>query len=104
MLEIGGSLLSDRAKGVLLGLMASGAWGTVFLCARYLTDTLHIDPLLLTAARFTLSGIALVAYGLITGQGHRLLAGAEDAPKFLLLGLLGVVGLGVSVFTSIQYT
>jgi len=96
--------VNGRAKGLLLGLAASLSWGTVFTCGRYLTGLRGVDPLLVAAARFSLASLALLVFVLATGRGPKLLTSMQDAPRFLLLGLLGVVGLGIAVFTSTQYT
>jgi O-acetylserine/cysteine efflux transporter len=100
----GGLPLSGRTKGIALGLAASIAWGTVFTCGRYLTGMRGVDPLLVAAGRFALTSLALLGYVLLAGQGRRLLESLQEAPRFLLLGLVGVVGLGIFVFTSTQYT
>jgi drug/metabolite transporter (DMT)-like permease len=84
--------------------MASVAWGTVVACGRYLTAVRLVDPLLVAAVRFSLAALALLVYVLVTGHSRKLLASFEDAPRFMLLGLLGVVGLGIFVFTSSRYT
>jgi drug/metabolite transporter (DMT)-like permease len=96
--------VTDRAKGLTLGVIASLSWGTVFVAARYLTGMRGADPYLVSAGRFALASLALVAYLLLRRQGRALVAAMEDWPRFLALGLLGVVGLGVCVFTSTQYT
>jgi probable blue pigment (indigoidine) exporter len=89
---------------MLLALLACLSWGTVFTCGRYLTGPRGVDPLLVAAARFTVAGLALLVYVVATRRGAQLLASIEDAPRLFLLGLLGVVGLGIAVFTSTQYT
>jgi len=73
-------------------------------CARYLTDVRGVHPLVLAASRFLLASLFLLAYVMVRGKGRDLLASMDDAPRFLLLGLLGVVLLGVMVFTSAKYT
>jgi len=93
-----------RTKGLLLAAAACLSWGTVFTCGRYLTDGHAVDPYLVSAARFSLAALALLLYVAVTRRGPQLLASLEDAPRFVLLGLLGVVGLGIAVFTSTQYT
>jgi len=101
---VGGPLLTNRAQGMLLAFLASLAWGTTTACARYLTDTRGVDPLVLAACRFSFASILLVAYVVATGKGRALAASLGDAPRFALLGLLGVVGLGLFVFLSAQFT
>jgi len=76
----------------------------VFTCARYLTGTERLDPYLVAAARFAFAALALLAYVLATRRGAKLLESLQDWRRFLLLGLLGVVGLGIFVFTSSRYT
>lgn len=100
----GGSALTDRAKGIALGLGASVAWGTVVLCARYLTDIHGVDPIFLAAARFSLASLLLIIYCVATGRGRRLLDSMSDAPRFVLLGLLSVVVMGGMLFLSTKYT
>lgn len=73
-------------------------------CARYLTDVRGVHPLVLAASRFLLASLFLLVYVIARGKGRALLASMDDALRFLLLGLLGVVGLGVMVFTSAKYT
>ncbi len=89
---------------MLLAFLASLAWGTTTVCARYLTDVRGVDPLVLGAYRFAFASVLLVGYVLAVGKGRELRASMVDGPRFLLLGLLGVVGLGIFVFTSAHYT
>lgn len=63
-----------------------------------------MDPLLVAAARFSFAAFVLLLFVALTGQGPKLLDAFQEAPRFFLLSLLGVVGLGVFVFTSTQYT
>ena len=63
-----------------------------------------VHPLVLAASRFLLASLFLLAYVIARGKGRALLASMDDAPRFVLLGLLGVVLLGVMVFTSAKYT
>jgi drug/metabolite transporter (DMT)-like permease len=96
--------LSDRGKGMLLAFLASISWGTTTVCARYLTDTRGLDPFVLAACRFAFASVLLVGYVAATRRGPALVASMDDAPRFALLGLLGVVGLGVPVFLSAKFT
>jgi drug/metabolite transporter (DMT)-like permease len=89
---------------MLLAFLASLAWGTTTVCARYLTDLRGLDPLMLGACRFAFAALLLVAYVVVTGKGRVLMASMSDAPYFGLLGLLGIVGLGILVFASARYT
>ncbi|HJN18580.1 MAG TPA: DMT family transporter [Armatimonadota bacterium] len=101
---MGGPTLTDRAKGISLGLGASLAWGTVPLCARYLTSVHTVDPILLNTARFGVASAILIAYCVATGRGKALLSAMDDAPRFILLGLLGVVAMGSLVMVAAQHT
>lgn len=96
--------LSDRAKGIALGLVSSVAWGTTVSVARYLTDVRHVHPLVLTASRFVLASLILLAYVVLRGQARLLLRSMDSAPRFALLGLLGVVAMGGMIFTATRYT
>ncbi len=89
---------------MLLAFLASLAWGTTTVCARYLTDIRGLDPLMLGACRFAFAALLLVGYVVVTGKGRALMASMSDAPYFALLGLLGIVGLGILVFASARYT
>ncbi len=100
----GGLRLSDRARGIALGLVSSVAWGTTVSVARYLTDVRHVHPLVLTASRFLLASLILLVYVVLRGRGRLLLRSMDDAPRLLLLGLLGVVAMGGMIFTATRYT
>lgn len=80
------------------------AWGTTVAVARYLTDVRGVHPLVLTAARFLLASLILLGYVAVTGKGRTMLASMDDAPRFALLGLLGVVAMGGMIFTAVKYT
>ncbi len=59
---------------------------------------------MLTASRFLLASLLLLAYVALRRKGRALLASMDDAPRFLLLGLLGVVAMGGMIFTATRYT
>ncbi len=96
--------MSDRFKGLLLGLVASALWASVFVAARYVTAARGVDPILTAALRFSIG--AAVAIVLIVGTGRwRSFTGAfDDLLGLSGLGAIGIFGMGVFVFLSANLT
>lgn len=96
--------MSDRAKGLLLGLIASALWSSVFVAARYATAARQVDPILTAAMRFSIGAAAAVLYLLIIGRWGRLMRATRDLVPLTGLGAVGIFGMGVLVFISSSLT
>jgi drug/metabolite transporter (DMT)-like permease len=96
--------MSDRSKGLLLGLVASAVWSTVFVAARYATAARQVDPILTAAMRFSIGAGAAVLYLAIAGRWGRLMRAARDLVPLTVLGAVGIFGMGVLVFISATLT
>ncbi len=96
--------MSDRTRGLLLGLGASALWAGVFVAARYATAARGVDPILTAALRFATGAIAAVVFLVITGRWSRLMRATEDLPALAGLGAVGIFGMGAFVFISSDLT
>ncbi len=96
--------MSDRAKGLLLGLAASALWSSVFVAARYATAGRGVDPLLTAALRFSIGAAAGVLFLALVGRWNRLMEATRDLLPLTGLGAVGIFGMGVFVFISASLT
>ncbi|MFP4248567.1 MAG: DMT family transporter [Armatimonadota bacterium] len=96
--------MSDRAKGLLLGLIASALWSSVFVAGRYATAARGVDPILTAALRFSIGAAAAVLYLAVAGRWGRLMRATRDLMPLTALGAVGIFGMGVLVFISASLT
>lgn len=96
--------MTDRTRGLLLGLGASGIWASVFVAARYATAARGLDPILTAALRFSIGAACAVAYLAVSGRWRRLRAAARDVEALAGLGAVGIFGMGVFVFVAASLT
>lgn len=96
--------MSDRSKGLLLGLVASAMWASVFVAGRYVTAGQGVDPILTAALRFSIGAAVAVMLVFATGRGRGLLRAASDLPALAVLGAIGIFGMGILVFISTNLT
>ena len=96
--------LRPASVGLLLGLLASVLWGTVFVAGRYLVDVRGLDPIFVAAMRFNTGAVAALAYLFLTGKARALREALPDLPLLTLLGAIGIFGMGCMVFLSVRYT
>jgi len=100
--------VSDKVKGLSLGLFASLLWASYYPAARYIfgEDAEHCDPLLLSLIRFTISALFFLPFVLGSAARRRAFLPmlAKDWKALLGLTLSGVVVQGVLVFVSLKYT
>ncbi|MGI5816515.1 MAG: DMT family transporter [Armatimonadota bacterium] len=96
--------MSDRAKGLLLGLIASALWSSVFVAGRYATAARGVDPILTAALRFSIGAAAAVVFLAVAGRWGRLMRAARDLVPLSALGAVGIFGMGVLVFISASLT
>ena len=100
--------ISNKFKGLLLGLVASLLWASYYPAARFIfgEDADRCDPLLLSWIRFTISALFFLPF--VLGNGGRRRAFfpmlAKDWKALLGLTLSGVVIQGVLVFAALKYT
>jgi len=96
--------VSDRAKGLLLGFVASALWASVFVAGRYVTAGRGVDPILTATVRFSVGAAGAVIYVLVTGRWRRLMRAAEGLWPLAGLGAIGIFGMGMLVFISTSLT
>src|SRR6056297_3059367 len=96
--------MTDRTKGLLLGLAASALWSSVFVAARYATAARGVDPILTAALRFSIGAAAAVIFLAVSGRWGRLMDATEDLLPLTGLGAVGIFGMGVFVFISASLT
>ena len=96
--------MSDRARGILLGLIASVLWSSVFAAARYATYVRGVDPFYTAALRFGIGALVALLYLVVTGRGPRLLVATRDLGWLVMLGAIGIFGMGMLVFISAALT
>ncbi len=97
-------MMSDRTKGLLLGLGASALWSSVFVAARYATAVRGLDPILTAALRFSVGAAGAVIYLAITGRWGRLMDAARDLVPLSAIGAVGIFAMGILVFVSASLT
>jgi len=96
--------VTDRAKGLLLGFLASALWASVFVAGRYVTAGRGVDPILTATVRFSVGAVGAVIYLLATGRWSRLIRAAEALWPLTALGAVGIFGMGMLVFISTSLT
>lgn len=96
--------MTDRTKGLLLGLIASALWSSVFVAARYTTAGRGVDPILTAALRFAVGAAVAVIFLAITGRWQRLMRAAEEIVPLTILGAIGIFAMGIFVFISASLT
>lgn len=96
--------MSDRGRGLLLGLIASALWSSVFVAARYATAARDVDPILTAALRFSIGAAVAVLYLAVVGRWGRLMNAARDLLPLTGIGAVGIFGMGVLVFVSASLT
>jgi len=96
--------LSPGTIGLLLGLLASVLWGTVFVAGRYLVDVRGLAPMYVAALRFNIGAAAALTYLVARGRGRSLRLAVREWPLLAALGAIGIFGMGSGVFMSVRYT
>ena len=90
------------SRSIILGIISSLLWSTVFVAGRYLCDVLNIHPILVAFLRFAMAGIVSVAYIIIKGESRSLLVIAKKPLLIILLSATGIFGMGSSVFLALS--
>ena len=96
--------MSDRFKGLLLGLVASALWSSVFVAGRYATAGRGVDPILTAALRFSSGAVVAVVLIAATGRWSRFVRAFSDLPALTGLAAIGIFGMGIFVFISASLT
>ncbi|MCD6360423.1 MAG: DMT family transporter [Armatimonadetes bacterium] len=96
--------MSDHTRGILLGLLASVLWSSVFVAARYVTYVRGVDPYYTAALRFGSGALVAALYFAVTGRFSRLLRASAALGSMVLLGAIGIFGMGILVFISASLT
>jgi drug/metabolite transporter (DMT)-like permease len=89
-------------RAIILGIIASLLWSTVFVFGRYLCDVLGIHPILIAFLRFSCAGVVSVIYIVIKGKSRDLLLLVERPLTIILLALTGIAGMGSAVFVALS--
>ena len=101
-------IVSDKAKGLLLGLFATLLWASYYPAGRFIfgDDAGHCDPFLLSWIRFTVSSLFFLPFVLGSPERRRAFMPmmAKEWKALLGLSLSGVVVQGVLVFAALKYT
>jgi drug/metabolite transporter (DMT)-like permease len=103
---VGGDRPAGRGAVRFGMLMAAGAcvlWGTVPASAKFLSLSGNVDPLGAALGRFAVAAVVLSALALGRHRHLRPMTRRDTALLFLL-GLTGVFGLGLFVFTGARLT
>gem|GEM_PF-430877 len=102
------SMVTERNKalyGLLFGIIATLIWSSFYVVGRFLFGSYSIDPVLFTCLRFTLASLVIFAFALCKGLLRDIGVVLKNDPiRFLVLGLIGIVGEGVLVIYSLKYT
>ncbi len=96
--------MSGRGKGLLLGLIASALWASVFSAARYATAARGLDPILTAALRFGIGAVGAVVFLALSGHLGRLKDAACDLVPLSAIGAVGIFAMGLLVFISASLT
>ena len=96
--------MSDRTKGLLLGILASVLWSSVFVAGRYVTTERGVDPVLTATVRFSVGAVGAVLYLLVTGRWPRLRRAFAGLLPLSILGAVGIFAMGLFVFISTSLT
>ncbi|MBD3184310.1 EamA family transporter [Candidatus Poribacteria bacterium] len=91
-------------RAIILGLIASLSWSTVFVAGRYLCNILGVYPLLVAFFRFFLAGLICVFYIIIKGQARSLSLVLKRPARIGILALTGITIMGSSVFWALKYS
>ena len=90
-------------RAILLGVIASLSWSTVFVFGRYLCDVLGIHPILIAFLRFSCAGVILILYIVVKGQARDLRLLVERPLIIIVLAITGIAGMGSAVFLKHIY-
>lgn len=96
--------MSDRTRGLLLGVGASLLWSSVFVAGRYVTTERGVDPVLTATARFTIGACGALIYLALTGRWSRLRRAFAGVLPLSILGAIGIFAMGLLVFISTSLT
>ena len=89
-------------RAILLGIIASLLWSTVFVLGRYLCDVLGVHPTLVAFLRFSCAGIVSILYIVFKGETKSLSLLIERPRTIVLLALTGIFGMGSGVFFALD--
>lgn len=77
------------------------SWGTIYPVGRHLSQ---VDPVALAFCRFAVAAAALALVAAWRRPATLREAAANDLPRFAILGLSGVFGMGPLIFLSLRFT
>ncbi|MGQ9608037.1 MAG: DMT family transporter [bacterium] len=94
--------MPSSSKAVILGIVASLLWSTVFVAGRYLCDVLNIHPTLVAFLRFFGAGIISLIYLMIKGKAKSLSVLKNSPGLIILLAITGISVMGSAVFLALN--
>ncbi len=94
--------MSSSSKAIILGIIASLLWSTVFVAGRYLCDVLNIHPTLVAFLRFFCAGIISLIYIVIKGKAKSLSVLKNSPGLIILLAITGISVMGSAVFLALN--
>ncbi|MCX5642663.1 MAG: EamA family transporter [Candidatus Omnitrophica bacterium] len=89
-------------SGIIAGIIAAVSWGTVFVFGQIGVREGACHPIMISLIRFLSASFFLLAASLLSGIKIRIKK--RDVPTFLLLGISGIFGMNILVFSSLKYT
>jgi len=89
-------------RAILLGIIASLLWSTVFVFGRYLCDVLGVHPILIAFLRFLCAGVVSLLYIIFKGEARSLSLLVERPLTISFLALTGITAMGSSVFLALS--
>jgi len=95
---------SSNSKAIILGVIASILWSTVFVAGRYLCDVMGMHPTLVAFLRFSVAGLVSIIYIILKGQTRTLKVIVERPLLISFLALTGIFGMGSAVFMALKYS
>ena len=93
-----------KTKGVLYGSFAAVLWGTVFVFGRLVLKNGEIHPVVLAFFRFVFASFFLLTILALQGKIKKVALIKDDFFRFFLLGLTGIYGMSIFIFSSLKRT
>jgi drug/metabolite transporter (DMT)-like permease len=90
--------------GIFWSLLSAFLWSTTFISARYLLAGKLVDPVTLSLLRFLIGGALLFIVGIVIHRSRFFAIRLTDYLMLAILGLFGIVGMSVLLFSGQQAT
>ena len=93
-----------KNTGIIWSLLSAFLWGTVFITGKFLMQNNLIDPISLSAIRFTLAGIILSLYTFKVRRSAFYKLKKQFFFNFFIFALIGITGMSVILLFGQKYT